>query len=154
MTISHFHLRSIFCIFTVPIIIYMKSSFPFEKLAQFIEGELLTDNINRIIYATDGSSYREIPLAVVIPKHKSDVQKVLAFAREYKTSVIPRGAGTSLAGQVVGAGIVVDISKYMDRILKFNREEHWIKVEPGVNLTVCSLAPKLRQQTVAGWVEC
>jgi len=83
----------------------MKSSLPFEKLAQSIEGELLTDNINRIIYATDGSSYREIPQAVVIPKHKSDVQKVLAFARENKTSVIPRGAGTSLAGQVVGAGI-------------------------------------------------
>lgn len=117
----------------------MKSSLPFEKLAQSIEGELLTDNINRLIYATDGSSYREIPQAVVIPRHKTDVQEVLAFAREHKTSVIPRAAGTSLAGQVVGAGIVVDISKYMDRILEFNKEEHWIKVEPGVNLSELNL---------------
>jgi FAD/FMN-containing dehydrogenase/Fe-S oxidoreductase len=113
----------------------MNSVIPFQNLAQSIEGDLFTDNINRIIYATDGSSYREIPLAVIIPKHKEDIRKVLIFAREHKTSVVPRAAGTSLAGQVVGAGIVVDISKYVDRILEFNKAEHWIKVEPGVNLS-------------------
>jgi FAD/FMN-containing dehydrogenase len=59
----------------------------------------------------------------------------LEFAREHQTSVIPRGAGTSLAGQVVGPGIVVDISKYMDQILEFNRNENWILVQPGVNLS-------------------
>ena len=113
----------------------MKNALPFEELSQSIDGELYSDKTHRIIYSTDASSYRELPLAVVIPKHKEDVRKVLAFAREHHTSVIPRGAGTSLAGQVVGAGIVIDISKYMDRILEFNKEERWIIVEPGVNLS-------------------
>ena len=113
---------------------FMKNILLFEKLAQSIDGELFSDKTHRIIYSTDASSYRELPLAVVLPKHKEDVKKVLVFAREHQTSVIPRGAGTSLAGQVVGAGIVVDISKYMDRILEFNKEEKWIIVEPGVNL--------------------
>jgi len=113
----------------------MENKLPFEDLSQSIDGELHIDNIHRIIYSTDASSYRELPQAVVLPRHKEDVRKVLAFAREHHTSVIPRGAGTSLAGQVVGAGIVVDISKYMDRILEFNKEDHWIVVEPGVNLS-------------------
>ncbi len=112
----------------------MKYTLPFEKLSQSIDGDLYSDKTHRIIYSTDASSYREMPQAVVIPKDKHDVKKILAFAREHNTSIIPRGAGTSLAGQVVGGGIVVDISKYMDRILEFNREEQWITVEPGVNL--------------------
>jgi FAD/FMN-containing dehydrogenase/Fe-S oxidoreductase len=117
----------------------MNKTIPFNLLAQTIDGELFTDNTHRIIYATDGSSYREIPQAVVLPKNKEDVKKVLAFAREHKTSIIPRAAGTSLAGQVVGSGIVVDISKYMDRILEFNKQECWIRVEPGVNLSELNL---------------
>ena len=112
----------------------MKKAISFEKLSQSIDGDFYSDKTHRIIYSTDASSYRELPLAVVLPRHKEDVQKVLAFAREHGTSVIPRGAGTSLAGQVVGGGIVVDISKYMDRILEFNKLENWIIVEPGVNL--------------------
>jgi FAD/FMN-containing dehydrogenase len=63
---------------------------------------------------------------------QADIGKIIAFAREHKTSVIPRAGGTSLAGQVVGAGIVVDISKYMNKTLEFNPEERWIWVEPGV----------------------
>ena len=117
----------------------MSDSLPFELLSASLEGDVLTDAINRIVYATDGSSYREIPRAVVIPKSREDIRKVLDFAKEHHTSVIPRGAGTSLAGQVVGSGIVVDISKYFDRILEFNKEEHWVKVEPGVNLAELNL---------------
>jgi len=113
----------------------MSNGILFENLSQSIDGELYSDNTHRIIYSTDASSYRELPQAVVLPRNKEDVRKVLAFAREHGTSVIPRGAGTSLAGQVVGAGIVVDISKYMDRILEFNKDEKWILVEPGVNLS-------------------
>lgn len=113
----------------------MKYNLSFDKLSQSIDGELYSDKIHRIIYSTDASSYRELPLAVILPRHKEDVRKILAFAREHNTSVIPRCAGTSLAGQVVGAGIVVDTSKYMDRILEFNKENRWIVVEPGVNLS-------------------
>ena len=113
----------------------MKNNFPFDQLAKSLDGELYTDKVKRVIYSTDASSYREIPLAVVIPRHKEDVKLVIDFARENHTSIIPRGAGTSLAGQVVGAGIVVDISKYMDQILEFNKAERWVIVQPGVNLS-------------------
>ena len=115
---------------------------PAEKLYQLksqLEGDLFTDNVQRVLYATDASQYREMPLAVTRPKSKDDIKKILAFARENGTSVIPRGAGTSLAGQVVGPGIVVDMSKYMNRILEFNPEEGWIWVEPGVVLAELNL---------------
>lgn len=106
----------------------------FESLRNSINGDLFTDDLQRIIYATDGSAYREIPVAVTRPADKEDVKKIIQFARENKTSIIPRGAGTSLAGQVVGPGIVVDVSKYMNRILEFNPRERWVVVEPGVIL--------------------
>jgi FAD/FMN-containing dehydrogenase/Fe-S oxidoreductase len=106
----------------------------FERLRKEIEGDLYTDETQRILYATDASAYREMPLAVTRPACIDDIRKIIAFARSEGTSVIPRGAGTSLAGQVVGPGIVVDISKYLKRILELNLEEHWIKVEPGVIL--------------------
>lgn len=113
-----------------------------QKLNQLktqLEGDLLTDNVQRVIYSTDASQYKEKPLAVTRPKNKEDIKKIIAFARENGTSVIPRGAGTSLAGQVVGPGIVVDMSKYMNRILEFNAEEKWIWVEPGVVLAELNL---------------
>lgn len=106
----------------------------FNLLQKNLSGDLFTDDLNRIIYATDGSAYREIPAAVTRPRDKEDIKKIIEFARENKTSVIPRGAGTSLAGQVVGPGIVVDVSKYMNSIIEFNRDEKWIIVEPGVIL--------------------
>ena len=127
-------MRDFFLYFSRPLDFCMKNSILFEKLSQSIDGELYSDKAHRIIYATDASSYRELPLAVVLPKSKEDVKRVLTFAQEHKTSVIPRGAGTSLAGQVVGPGIVIDISKYLDRIIEFNKEERWVIVEPGVNL--------------------
>lgn len=103
-----------------------------KQLASQLEGDVFTDEVQRILYSTDASSYREKPLAVVIPKHAGDIKKIIRFAKEHNTSIIPRGGGTSLAGQVTGPGIVVDISKYMNRILEFNPEERWVWVEPGV----------------------
>ena len=112
----------------------MKTDDPFYNLKIQLEGDVYTDNVQKVIYATDASSYREIPQAVCRPKTKADIQKIILFARENNTSVIPRGAGTSLAGQVVGSGMVADLSKYMNRILAFNKEEKWVEVEPGVVL--------------------
>lgn len=113
----------------------MKEEKRFARLAGEIRGDLYTDATQRILYATDASAYREIPLAVTRPAGSDDIKKILAFARSEGTSVIPRGAGTSLAGQVVGPGIVIDISKYLNRILEFNAAERWVKVEPGVILS-------------------
>jgi len=103
-----------------------------QQLARTLEGELFFDDTMRILYATDASAYREMPLAVTMPRSTEDIKKLIRFARENKTSLIPRTAGTSLAGQVVGNGIVVDVSKYFTTILELNKEEHWVKVQPGV----------------------
>ncbi len=112
----------------------MKTNDSFFRLKSQLDGDIYTDNVQKIIYATDASSYREIPEAVCRPKNKTDILRILEFAEKNGKSLIPRGAGTSLAGQVVGKGIVVDISKYLNKILDFNKAEKWIEVEPGVVL--------------------
>ncbi len=117
----------------------MNTDLRFERLGKELEGDLYTDITQRILYATDASAYREMPLAVTRPASVDDIKKIIAFAHRDGTSVIPRGAGTSLAGQVVGPGIVIDISKYLNRIVEFNAEERWVKVEPGVILAELNL---------------
>ncbi len=103
-----------------------------QQLAKELAGELYLDDVMRTLYATDASAYREVPLAVAIPKDESDIQKLIAFARKNNTSLIPRTAGTSLAGQVVGNGIIVDVSRTFTKILELNKEERWVIVQPGV----------------------
>ena len=103
-------------------------------LASQLEGDLFTDYPMRLMYATDASVYRELPAAVIRPRNEQDIIKVVNFAAAKCMTVIPRGAGTSLAGQVVGNGLVVDVSRYLDRILEFNANERWVRVQPGVVL--------------------
>jgi FAD/FMN-containing dehydrogenase/Fe-S oxidoreductase len=103
-----------------------------KQLAGELEGELYGDRTMRTLYATDASAYREMPLAVALPRTVDDIKKLIAFARSEKTSLIPRTAGTSLAGQVVGNGIVTDVSKYFTSILELNTSEKWVRVQPGV----------------------
>lgn len=105
-----------------------------ELLKADFSGEIFSEYNQRLLYATDASAYREVPLAVARPRDKNDILKLLAFAKAHNTSLIPRTAGTSLAGQVVGSGIIVDVSRYMTRILELNEKERWVKVEPGVIL--------------------
>src|SRR3989339_1620292 len=106
--------------------------FKILELKEHIKGDVFTDVISTTIYATDASVYKEKPLGVVRPKDADDIQKIIIFANEKKIPLIPRTAGTSLAGQVVGQGLVVDVSKYMTQILEVNKEEHWVRVQPGV----------------------
>lgn len=103
-----------------------------KQLAGQLKGDLFFDTTMRTLYATDASAYREMPLAVAIPQTKEDIQQLIRFAHTHQTSLIPRAAGTSLAGQVVGNGIVVDVSKHFTRILEVNTEEKWVRVQPGV----------------------
>jgi FAD/FMN-containing dehydrogenase/Fe-S oxidoreductase len=105
---------------------------PLAELAQRLKGELHYDSTMRTLYATDASAYREMPQAVAIPKDIDDLKTLIAFAREHHTSLIPRTAGTSLAGQVVGNGIIVDVSRTFTKILEINAEERWVRVQPGV----------------------
>ncbi|MFA6128856.1 MAG: FAD-linked oxidase C-terminal domain-containing protein [Bacteroidales bacterium] len=107
---------------------------PFTNLATSLDGELFLDLTTRTVYATDASIYREVPAAVAYPKNTGDIIRLIHFAKENSLSLIPRTAGTSLAGQVVGPGIVVDVSRYMNRILEVNVAERYAWVEPGVIL--------------------
>jgi FAD/FMN-containing dehydrogenase/Fe-S oxidoreductase len=101
---------------------------------------LFTDPLHRIAYATDASAYREVPEAVTFPENEQDIVYLIETARERKTHLIPRAGGTSIAGQVVGNGIVVDISKHFKKILEINKEERWARVQPGVVLDELNLA--------------
>jgi FAD/FMN-containing dehydrogenase/Fe-S oxidoreductase len=92
------------------------------------------------MYATDASDYKELPRAVVYPRHEADIRELVRFAAENRISLIPRTAGTSLAGQVVGNGVVVDMSRHMTSILEINEEERWVRVEPGVILDELNIA--------------
>ncbi len=103
-----------------------------KQLGKQLSGEFYFDKTMRTLYATDASAYREMPLAVAIPKTKDDLKILINFAHKNNTNLIPRTAGTSLAGQVVGNGIIVDVSKYFTKILELNTNENWVSVQPGV----------------------
>ncbi|GAB2617625.1 FAD-binding and (Fe-S)-binding domain-containing protein [Emticicia sediminis] len=109
----------------------------FDALQNEFEGELYfknttTDKALKKVYSTDASVYQEEPLAVAIPKTVNDIKKLIKFADNEQITLIPRAAGTSLAGQVVGKGLVVDISKNFINILEVNQAEKWVRVQPGV----------------------
>lgn len=107
-----------------------------ESLKSRLKGELRFDKVSRILYSTDASAYRQMPLAVFVPCKDcvEDIRLLLDFCKHNKVSLIPRAGGTSLAGQVVGEGIVVDVSKNLKEIIEINKEERWIRVQPGVVL--------------------
>jgi FAD/FMN-containing dehydrogenase/Fe-S oxidoreductase len=101
-------------------------------LADRLDGELHADDLARTIYATDASEYQERPLAVALPTSEADVRELVRFAAAHRVGLIPRGAGTSLAGQVVGGGIVVDLGRHLDRIVSIDVERRRACVQPGV----------------------
>lgn len=103
-----------------------------KELELHLEGELKVDALTTTLYATDASVYRKIPLAVGYPKTISDIQKLIHFANQNKVGLIPRTAGTSLAGQCVGEGIVVDVSRNFTEIISLDVKKKQITVQPGV----------------------
>ena len=104
----------------------------FGELEEALEGELLSDEAVRRIYATDASVYREMPIAVAWPKNENDLRLLVKYALSQGIAIVPRSAGTSLAGQAVGSGIVVDVSRHMCEIGEINEQESTVWVEPGV----------------------
>lgn len=104
------------------------------ELSNKIKGELDVDNITRLVYSTDASAYFEKPLGALMPRDKVDVREAILLAQKHGLNLIPRAAGTSLAGQVVGNGLVVDVGRYMNKIIEVNEKEKWVRVQPGVVL--------------------
>ncbi|OIQ37625.1 MAG: FAD-binding oxidoreductase [Bacteroidetes bacterium MedPE-SWsnd-G1] len=103
-----------------------------SNLSNQLQGELFYDDLHKAIYATDASVYRKLPLAVAYPKNKEDIKSLIGFAHQNKTTLIPRTAGTSLAGQCVGDGIIVDISKHFTKIISIDKQAKTVTVQPGV----------------------
>ena len=110
----------------------MSTQFQLQQLSASLEGELLFDDLHKTIYSTDASAYKMLPIAVACPKNNEDIVKLMYFATENKISLTPRTAGTSLAGQTVGEGIIVDVSKHFTKIISFDANKKTITVQPGV----------------------
>jgi FAD/FMN-containing dehydrogenase/Fe-S oxidoreductase len=104
------------------------------ELRECVRGDVQADAISRALYATDASIYQIEPLGVVLPKDEADVAAVVQLARLRRLPIVPRGGGTSLAGQAVGRAIHLDFTKYMNRLLDVNNDEQWAWVEPGIIL--------------------
>ncbi len=105
-----------------------------HALRQAIQGEVKFDQLTRQIYSTDASSYRIVPAGVVIPRNGDDVAAAIEIAGRHQASLVPRGGGSSLSGQTIGPGLILDYSRYLNRVLEINREERWVRVEAGITL--------------------
>lgn len=115
--------------------------YSFNTLQASLSGDLYFDDSSehravRMAYATDASVYQELPIAVALPSEEADLVKLVTFCRDAELPMIPRTAGTSLAGQVVGNGLVIDLSRYMNALLEVNKEEKWVRVQPGIERDV------------------
>ena len=104
--------------------------------------KIYSDSLHKIAYATDASAYREIPKGVAYPETVQDIQDLISLAARKGTHLIPRAGGTSIAGQVVGDGIVVDVTRHFNHILEINPEERWVRTQPGVIRDVLNAALK------------
>ena len=111
-----------------------------NALSRRIVGDVRTDPMSLLLYSTDASNYQFMPLAVVVPHDTGDIIAAMEEAARFKLPVLPRGSGTSLAGQAVNACVVIDTSKHVDSVLKVNAEERWARIEPGMSM-VFSAAP-------------
>ena len=105
-----------------------------EELNRRVEGEVRFDKMTRVLYSTDASLFQIEPIGVVLPKTADDVIAVIETANKHNIPVLPRGGGTSLAGQTVGHAIVIDYSKYMRNVIEVNKEEGWVRTQPGIVL--------------------
>jgi len=102
-----------------------------STLSRALEGELLNDRLSRLLYATDASPHQKVPLAVARPRHLDDCVMLMTFAARERLPLIPRAAGTSLAGQCVGDGLVIDFTRHMNRILAIDPDRRRARVQPG-----------------------
>jgi len=105
-----------------------------NELKRVVRGEVRFDRGSRALYATDGSNYRQIPIGLVIPRDAEDVVAAVAACRKYGAPVLPRGAGTSLAGQCCNVAVVLDFTKYMNQVIQIDPQQKWARVQPGIVL--------------------
>ncbi|MDO9301628.1 MAG: FAD-binding oxidoreductase, partial [Anaerolineales bacterium] len=105
-----------------------------HELQQSVSGEVRADDISRALYSSDASIYQVKPYGVFFPRSAEEIQTAVRLAAKYQIPILPRGGGTSMAGQTVNEALVIDISRHLDNILEVNRDEKWARVQPGVIL--------------------
>jgi FAD/FMN-containing dehydrogenase/Fe-S oxidoreductase len=120
-----------------------------HELKRTVRGEVRFDRGSRALYASDASNYRQIPIGLVVPRDSADVVAAVAACREFRAPVLPRGAGTSLAGQSCNVAVVLDFTKYMNQILELNVAEKYARVQPGVVLDTLRDRAEAHQLTFA-----
>ena len=120
-----------------------------KELKREVKGEVRFDRGSRALYATDGSNYRQIPIGLVLPRDEEDVVAAVAACRKFGAPVLPRGAGTSLAGQCCNVAVVLDFTKYMNRILEVDAARQFARVQPGVVLDALRNRAETHQLTFA-----
>jgi FAD/FMN-containing dehydrogenase/Fe-S oxidoreductase len=103
-----------------------------SQLRKVVQGDVLVDIVSRGMYATDASHYQVMPRCVVVPRVDADVVAAIRLAGDWGLPVTARGGGTSLSGQTTWNGMILDFTKYMHQVLELNKEEHWVRVQPGV----------------------
>ena len=104
------------------------------ELKNKISGEVNFDQVTRILYSTDAGNYQIDPVGVVVPINEDEISGILEIASEFEVAVLPRGSGSSLAGQAVGHALVIDLSKYLNRVVDVNKEEKTVRVQSGMFL--------------------
>lgn len=119
------------------------------ELKKAVAGEVRFDTLTRNLYSTDASDFQKLPVGVVIPKDSEDVSAAITLASQYEVPIIPRGGGSSLSGQTIGTGLIIDHSKYMNRIIEVNADDKWVEAESGVVLDVLNSC-LLRDQLMVG----
>src|SRR6266852_9732155 len=120
-----------------------------NELKRTVRGEVRFDRGSRALYASDASNYRQIPIGLVVPRDSVDVIAAVAACRKFGAPVLPRGAGTSLAGQSCNVAVVLDFTKYMNRILELNPQQGFARVQPGVVLDSLRTRAEIHQMTFA-----
>jgi len=105
-----------------------------NDLRQTVRGEVRFDRGSRALYATDASNYRQVPIGVVVPRDLDDVVSTVDICRQRRVPILSRGGGTSLAGQCCNVAVVMDMSKYVNRVVSIDAELKTARVEPGVVL--------------------
>lgn len=110
-----------------------------EELSKRLDGEVRFDAVSRMLYSTDASNYQIEPVGVVVPRSTDDVLAAIEVATRFGVPLLPRGGGSSLAGQTVGAALVMDFSKYVSRILDLDVEGRTVTVEPGINVQALNM---------------
>src|SRR6202521_1885834 len=120
-----------------------------KELKRSLRGEVRFDRGSRALYATDGSNYRQIPIGLVVPRDAEDVRAAVAACKKYDAPILARGAGTSLAGQCCNVAVILDFTKYMNRILEIDPQQGFARVQPGVVLDSLRNRAEMHQLTFA-----